>query len=200
MGTGSVSQSSSGFARLPREEEWRECVARIAGGQEAALTALYDQTSSLVYGLAMRILGDPFEAEEVTLDVYTQVWRSASRFDARRGTVTAWLVMLARSRAIDRLRAASPRNRFEEAGSDLGSIAGGGDGPEEASSAAEQQQLVRAAVAGLAPDQRQVIELAYFGDMSHTEIAERLGLPLGTVKTRIRLGMMKLREQLGGAG
>jgi RNA polymerase sigma-70 factor (ECF subfamily) len=167
-----------------------------AGGDAAALAALYDATAALVNGLALRILGDPGAAEEVTLDVYLQVWRQAARYDPARGAPAAWLLTLARSRAIDRRRAGAGQRRETEPVALA--MADPGPGPEEGTAAGERRRLVRGALAGLGPEQRKTIELAYFGGLSHTEIAATLGEPLGTVKTRIRLGMMRLREALRG--
>ncbi|MBI3951685.1 MAG: sigma-70 family RNA polymerase sigma factor [Acidobacteria bacterium] len=176
------------------EQEWSSLIRRVAAGDQAALGELYDGTSHLVYGLALRILGDPEEAEEVSLDVYEQVWRQAADFDSQRGTLLVWLMMLTRSRAIDRLRAAA-RQRQREGPLELaGSFSSRAASPEEDAITAERQQLVQTALAGLKPEQREVIELAYFHGLSQSEIALYLQQPLGTVKTRIRLGMMKLRE------
>jgi 1-acyl-sn-glycerol-3-phosphate acyltransferase len=180
------------------ELRWNQCMERIAQGDGEALGRLYDGTHSLVYGLALRILGDTADAEEVTLDVYSQVWKTAGNFDLYRGTVSAWLVMLARSRAIDRLRAGAARRQREETRGELPDAPASTVSPEEVSLLSQQRRLVRAALDTLAPEQREAIELAFFSGLSHSELASRLGQPLGTVKTRIRLGMMKLRELLGG--
>jgi RNA polymerase sigma-70 factor (ECF subfamily) len=167
-------------------------VRRIAAGDQSALAALYDTTNRLIYGMALRILGNPADAEEVTLDIYTQVWRNASNFDERRGSVVAWLTTMARSRSIDRLRSATNRSRREEPLADLDTPAVG-PAPMQPGVGRE----VQAALKTLAPEQREAIELAYWYGYSHSELAARLGQPLGTVKTRIRMGMMKLRSQLG---
>ncbi|MBI4484125.1 MAG: sigma-70 family RNA polymerase sigma factor, partial [Acidobacteria bacterium] len=132
-------------------------------------------------------------AEEVTFDVYTQVWRSAKSFDAQRGTITAWLVTLTRSCAIDRLRSVAVRSQHEEHLPEFPQMAASPENPEQS----QQRRLVRAALEVLPPEQRQAIEMAFFSGLSHSEVATKLGLPLGTAKTRIRLGMMKLRELLG---
>ncbi|HTT63613.1 MAG TPA: sigma-70 family RNA polymerase sigma factor [Bryobacteraceae bacterium] len=182
----------AGAARTELETAWTGYVRRIAGADQAALAALYDATNRLTYGLALRVLGNPADAEEVTLDIYTQVWRDASSFDERRGSVVAWLMTIARSRAIDRLRSGTSRSRREEPLADL-------DRPAAANAPAPTGigREVQAALQTLAPEQREAIELAYWYGYSHTELAARLGQPLGTVKTRIRMGMMKLRSQLG---
>jgi len=170
---------------------WTGYVRRIAAADQGAFAALYDATNPMIYGMALRMLGNPADAEEVTLDIYTEVWRRAANYDERRGSVVAWLMTMARSRAIDRLRIAN-RSRREEPLPE-------GDVPEAARAPAHagMGREVRVALEALAPEQREAIELAYWYGYSHTELAARLGEPLGTVKTRIRAGMMRLRSQLG---
>ena len=183
-----------------REGELAALIARIAEGDQTALAALYDATSPLVHSLALRILRDPGAAEDVTMDVYMQAYRYAASYDAGRGTPSAWLLTFARSRAIDRLRAEAQRQKREESLESAGPIAAVADehaDPEESSSVAERGRLARSALAALTPEQRQAIEVAYFSGLSHREIAAKLGQPLGTVKTRIRTGMMRLRDLLG---
>ena len=180
----------------PQETEWETLIRQIARGNQQALGSFYDTTSSVVYGLAIRILGNSATAEEVTLDVYTQVWRQAAGFNAQRGTPSAWLVMLTRSRALDRLR----MSRHEEQhlatlSATLSPIAL--TTPEESSLVGERRRLVQAALDELPVEQRQVLELVYFSGLSHSEIAARLDVPPGTVKTRLRLGLAKLRMLLG---
>lgn len=179
-----------------QEQLWTLQIRQIAAGDQMALGQLYDGTSRFVYGLALRILGDPGEAEEVTLDVYEQVWRQAGDYSLRRGTPLVWLTMLTRSRAIDRLRVAKRQRHREESLDEAHHFASTLASPEEDALTVERRQLVQEALRNLNPDQRQAVELAYFHGMSHTEIAQYLGEPLGTVKTRIRSGMMKLREWL----
>ena len=179
-----------------REQQWEVLIRQAAQGDQAALGALYDATSHLVYGLALRILGNTATAEEVTIEVYTQVWRQAAAYDPERGAPSAWLLTLTRSRAIDRLRSEAREPRQEQPLEMAAAVPTATPNPEEASVVAEQRRLVQAALATLAPEQREAIELAYFSGFSHSEIAARLGQPLGTVKTRIRQGMMKLRELL----
>jgi RNA polymerase sigma-70 factor (ECF subfamily) len=179
-----------------RDDRWRQLTQRAAAGDRDALGELYDESSALVYTLALRILGNPEEAEEVTLDVYMQVWRGTARFDAGKGSAGAWLTVLARSRAIDRLRSTAARRTVERplpTGADTHHAAGR---DEWACVLQERASLVRAALASLPGDQREAIELAFFEGLSHSELAARLGQPLGTVKTRIRLGMTKLRRLL----
>jgi len=179
-----------------RERLWRALLARVAQSDRDAFASLYDASSSLVYSLASRILGNRADAEEVTLDVYLQVWRDAGRFDAERGGVTSWLVTIARSRALDRYRSHQTRLK-REAGPVEADSPSGAPSPERLSVMSQERRVVASAIASLTPEQRQVIDLAYFHGMSQSEMADHLGLPLGTVKTRVRLGMMRLREQIG---
>jgi RNA polymerase sigma-70 factor (ECF subfamily) len=180
-----------------KDLDLRRLITNVAAGDESALAELYDRSGRVAFGLVLRVVGDPAVAEEVTLDVYTQVWRQARAYDSSRGTPLAWLLTIARTRAIDRLRSGKQeRQRSEPLDSTDKFKASSGD-PEESSLLSEQQRIVRDALAGLSQDQREVIELAYYQGLSQTEIAGALGQPLGTVKTRTRLGLMKLRETLG---
>ncbi|HEX6183688.1 MAG TPA: sigma-70 family RNA polymerase sigma factor [Pyrinomonadaceae bacterium] len=186
--------------RPPTDSESSQAalIRGVAEGDEQALASLYDTTSRTVYGLLLRVLSDPSSAEEVLLDVYAQVWRQAASYCPERGRPLAWLTTIARSRAIDRLR----RSRNEQQRAvplDEAARAAGGESVEEGVRAGEVRAVVRAALDALTPEQRDVIELAYYGGMSHSEIAAARGLPLGTVKTRTRLGMMRLREMLSPA-
>lgn len=175
-----------------------ELIARIRGGDRSAFLAFYDQHVSLMLSIAMRIVGDRREAEDVLQDVFAQVWSRSSRYDPELGSLAAWTVTLTRNKAIDRLRASSRRRRLVEEIA----LAAEVFEPEPAPAANEQflgrerAERVRGALAGLSSDQRQAIELAFFGGLSQTEIAARLNEPLGTVKARIRRGMLRLREQL----
>ena len=180
-----------------REAAWRQLLAVCAEGDQTALASLYDQSSALVYSLALRMLADSGDAEEVTIDVYHQVWRAARSYDSSRGSVTSWLVTLARNRAIDRLRSRAVRARSEEPIAKHSDVLSFAAGPDEATLAGQCRKRILAAMAALSPEQREAIELAFFSGLTHAELAGRLRQPLGTVKTRIRLGMMKLREQLG---
>jgi RNA polymerase sigma-70 factor, ECF subfamily len=178
-----------------REQLWRDFLGRAADGNRDAFAALYDATSSLVYAVVLRIVANRADAEEVTLDVYVQVWRDARHFDGARGGVSSWLVMIARSRALDRLRSSESRQK-REAGSPEPDSPSDAPSPEALSAMSQDRRAVAGAMASLAPEQRRLIDLAYFHGMTQSEISEHLGLPLGTVKTRVRLGMVKLRELL----
>ncbi|MCC6139609.1 MAG: sigma-70 family RNA polymerase sigma factor [Nitrospira sp.] len=191
-----MSLMSPETAELDQDQEWQQLIARTAEGDQAAVAALYDRTSPQVFGLAFKILNNREAAEEVTLDVYTQVWRQAHTYDRARGAPGAWLMTLARTRAIDRFRAGAAEHGRIEPLDAAHLFASDGDTPEQDVQRQERQRYVRQALAALTVEQRQAIALAYFYGLSHSEIAEKLGLPLGTVKTRVRLGMMKLREAL----
>jgi RNA polymerase sigma-70 factor, ECF subfamily len=179
-----------------RDQDLVSLVELVATGDQSALAMLYDTTNRLIYSLILRVLGDVSSAEEVLVDVYTQVWRQAASYDANRGAPLAWMATIARSRAIDRLRSGWQDQRRKEPLDVLGDAPANAASPEETTAAAERQRFVREALNLLTPEQREVIELAYYSGLSHSEIAEKLKQPLGTVKTRTRLGMMKLREAL----
>jgi RNA polymerase sigma-70 factor, ECF subfamily len=187
----------------PSREDWADLIARTAAGDRDSFARLFDATSPYVNGLARRILVDREAAEEVVMEVYVQAWQQSARYERSRGAPLSWLLNLTRSRAIDRLRARASRERevedpLEEEPIDFDPSAD----PEEHFLIAERRQRVRAALERLSAEERKVIELAYFGGRSHTEIAALLELPLGTVKTRIRLGLLRLERMLvqRGAG
>ncbi len=180
-----------------QDQKLVDLIEKVAQGSEAALGLLYDQTSSHVYGLALRVLNDPSMAEEVTLDVYMQVWKQASQFDLSRGKPIVWLAVLTRSRAIDRLRVGQKEREGRQSLEVIGEQAATYGNPEESTVSNQQCRVVQQALATISVEQRQVIELAYFGGMTQSEISAQIGEPLGTVKTRIRLGMIKLRNLLG---
>jgi RNA polymerase sigma-70 factor, ECF subfamily len=181
-----------------RNQAWAALVGRVAGGEQDALTALYDATNRLIFGLLMRILGNSATAEEVLFEVYAQVWRQAARYDVRRGNPASWLITMARSRAIDRLRADGQATRHEQPLDETPSVALTQD-VERLAVNAETRELVCSALDALPAEQREVIELAFYSGMTHSEMAAHLKQPLGTVKTRARRGMIKLRELLGPA-
>jgi RNA polymerase sigma-70 factor (ECF subfamily) len=160
---------------------------RLVAGDHAALGEVYDRYAGLVNGLALRILRNTAEAEEVIQEVFVQIWRQAERFDPARGSVEAWICTIARSRALDRLRRRTSRREDSDE-----AIPGATDTPKTVEALA-----VRKALESLSPDQRTALELAYYEGLTQSEIAERLGEPLGTVKTRIRTAMIRLRDVLG---
>lgn len=175
-------------------------LSRVVKGDQQAFNQLYDQSSPLLYSLALRILGTREEAAELLQEVYLEVWRKVVRYDVGRGTPIAWLITLTRSRAIDHLRArgsrAHPQPSAPVDGAPAAQITDQKPGPSEAPADQEFRSLVSGALTGLPLAQQQAIELAYYEGLSHTEIAARLNQPMGTVKTRIKLGMSKLRESL----
>jgi RNA polymerase sigma-70 factor (ECF subfamily) len=174
----------------------RALVARIEGRDADALAVLYDRYASRLMGLAQRILGDTGEAEEVLQEVFLYVWRAAASFDASRGTVLAWLLVVTRSRAIDRVRGRRPASRAGLRGLDEVAETASREDVEANSATRQWESLCRSAIAELPADQRRALELAYFAGLTHQEIAEETATPLGTVKTRVRLGLMKLRERI----
>jgi RNA polymerase sigma-70 factor (ECF subfamily) len=177
----------------------RRALEGMARGDHGALSELYDRHGRLVYSLALRVLRDQGDAEDVVQEVFSQAWRQASRYESTRGPVVAWLMNLARSRAIDRLR--SRRARPETGGNDVEADRVLDLAPpiDEQLALSDQAEQIRAAVEQLSLVQRVAIELAFYEGLTHVEIAERLELPLGTVKTRIRQGLSKLKERLAGA-
>ncbi|MBL8207493.1 MAG: sigma-70 family RNA polymerase sigma factor [Blastocatellia bacterium] len=179
-----------------RNQDWIAQIAQIATGDQAALAQFYELTNRMAFGLILRILSDRSTAEEVLLDVYTQVWRQAGHYNRERGTPLAWLTTIARTRALDRLRSGRQEMQRKESLEVVAEARSLAADPEETAASNEHQQLVRRALAKLTVEQRQILELAYFSGLSHSEIAAHLGQPLGTVKTRARLGMLKLKEML----
>lgn len=177
-------------------------MSAMAGGDQRAAALVYDQHSALVFGIALRMMGQQSDAEEVTLEVFAQVWRDAARYDASRATVVGWLTTITRTRALDAIRAQRRRERLvSEASTMLDEPAAMSEAPvapDVAVDEGERATAVASALEELPPAQRRAIELAFFEGLSHPEVAARLAEPLGTVKTRIRLGMHKLRTLLAG--
>jgi RNA polymerase sigma-70 factor (ECF subfamily) len=181
-----------------------DLVQRAARRDQAALSALYDRYAPLVKAIALRIVGQPDDAEEVVLEVFCQAWRMAADFDGGRGRVDSWLMMMTRSRALDRLRRLE-RTRGHVALEDATPLVsvGAPNDPAHTVEASETRAAVQTAMSSLPIDQREALEMAYYSGLSHAEIASQIGEPLGTVKTRIRLGLTKMRHVLlpawGGA-
>jgi RNA polymerase sigma-70 factor, ECF subfamily len=170
----------------------RELVAAMAGGDADALRALSARYAGMLGALAYRFVKDESDAEEIAADALWQAWREAPRFDPNRSSVSAWLVMIGRSRAIDRFRGARARRAPENPQPDPPPA------PDAFSDleAAERAKIVMSAVGKLEPRERELLELAYFSDLTQPEIADKVGLPLGTVKTRMRTALIKLRDAL----
>ena len=167
-------------------------VARIRAGDQQAMSELYDRYAKVVYAVALRVLQDAAGAEDVLQDVFLQLWRNPDAFDASRGSLAAWLAVISRHRSIDRLRKRRPETDIEDC-----VIASGPDLRDETERTLVIEK-VRAVLAEMNPDQRKVLELAFFQGLTHTEIAEKTGEPLGTVKTRIRSGLQLLRAKFAG--
>ena len=182
--------------QLPNED-WGEWILAAARGDQEALGRLYDRSSRIVFGLISRIVSDQARAEEVLVDVYLHVWRKGETFSPAKGSALAWLVTIARSRAIDALRSRAVRECEQRVPLETVSCVRGKDpDPEEHSAISQRRSRVQWALSTLPKDQREAIELAFFSGLSHIDVANTLGQPLGTVKTRIRLGMARLRESL----
>ena len=171
----------------------------MARGDESAMADLYDRHARAIYSLALRMLADAAEAEDVVQDVFTQAWRQAGLYDAARAPVIGWLIVMARARTLDRLRARRSRIALGGPGPDPADLADAAPGPELQAIGREQGSRVRAALAALSAAQREAIELAYYNGLSQSDIAARLKQPLGTVKTRMRSGLLRLRELLRGS-
>jgi len=174
-------------------------VAQMAQGRQEALAGLYDETSPILNGLLLRILDRPQDAEEVLLDVYMKAWKNAGSYSPDRGTVQAWLFTMARSVAIDRIRQRRARPGtlpLEFQG--ISEPPSSDQTPEEQSVESQRRRRVQLLLNELPPEQRDVVTLAFFGGLTHSELAGRLGLPLGTIKSRIRTGLLHLRNRLEG--
>lgn len=177
------------------EREWIELVRRIATGDQLALHALYDRTHRVVFTLIMRICRIRETAEEVTLDVFLEVWRRGSHYDSANGTVLGWVMNLARSRAIDRLRFDQRRKRVDPHPDDAPAEQDTSDCLDMVE-LKDRSRALKAALTVLTPDERHAIETAFFSELTYAEVAARLNQPLGTIKTRIRSGLHKLRREL----
>jgi len=189
MGMEPVKQSAT--ARGDVADDMR-LVARIRAGDQQAMSELYDRYGRVVYAVALRVLQDTGAAEDALQDIFLQLWRKPDAFDASRGSLAAWLAVVTRHRAIDRLRQRKPEVDIEEC-----VVAGGPDLGDEAERNLVIEK-VRSVLAEMNPDQRRALELAYFQGLTHTEIAEKTGEPLGTIKTRIRSGLQQLRAKFAG--
>jgi RNA polymerase sigma-70 factor (ECF subfamily) len=177
-------------------------IARVAAGDEAALAALYDAYAPVLYTVALRVVRAEADAEEVVLETFTQLWRDAARFDPARGSAFAWLMTICRTRALDRVRARTRGARALERatsahGDEAPALAAWRPDPAAEYERHDRYGRLAAAVRSLPPAVRQVVELVLTESLTHTELAERLGLPLGTVKTRMRTGLRLLRDALG---
>lgn len=186
-----VGDALSGMRDTPEQR-----LARVAAGDKQAFAELYDATSARVYGLVRRLLVDPAQAEEVTQEIYLEIWQTATRYQQERGSAMSWMLTMAHRRAVDRVRAS-------QASRDRDTRIGIRDYDREYDQVAEHVEVtmegarVKRALQGLTELQRQAVQLAYYGGLSHSEIAAELHVPVGTVKTRIRDGMIRLRDAMG---
>ncbi len=167
-----------------------ELLERVRRGDESAMEELYDRFAPVVYSAALRVMGEPAAAEDVLQEVFVQLWRNPSAFDASRGSLAAWLAVIARHRAIDHRRRRRPETDFEEV---VLSVDPGLDGIAERAEAIEQ---IRTVLATMSDEQRSALEMAFFEGLTHSEIAARTGEPLGTIKTRIRSALIAIRKAL----
>jgi RNA polymerase sigma-70 factor (ECF subfamily) len=173
-----------------------ELLNRAGKGDESAFAEWYDATSARAYGLAVRVLRDRAQAEEVTQESYLDCWRHAARFDTEKGSAIAWLLTIVHRKAVDRVRSAEAAGRRDRAyGTREQTVPH--DETAEAATASLEATRVRAALADLTTKQREAVELAFLGGYTHTEVASMLDLPIGTAKTRIRDGLIRLRDALG---
>jgi RNA polymerase sigma-70 factor (ECF subfamily) len=171
-------------------------LAACARGEESQFARLYDATAPRVYGLVRKIVRDPAQSEEVTQEVFLQIWRQAARFDPRAGSALAWLMTIAHRRAVDRVRSAQAQTNLETT-YETGRHAVSYDTTAEDAHRSLDAERVRKALGALTPPQRSAIDLAYFGGYTHREVAALLDLPMGTAKTRIRDGLIRLRDTMG---
>jgi RNA polymerase sigma-70 factor (ECF subfamily) len=188
--SGDQSPEGTGVATLS------SLLRQSARGDEQAFAALYDATSARVHGLVLRVVRDRAQAEEVTQEVFLQVWRTAARYDENKGSALSWLMTLAHRRAVDRVRSAESVSR-QDTNYHQNTHTVPHDATAEAAEASMEARRVRSALTELTAVQREAIELAYFGGYTHTEVATMLDLPVGTAKTRIRDGLIRLRDAMG---
>jgi RNA polymerase sigma-70 factor (ECF subfamily) len=197
--------NSTPIPTVASEPDWQDVALRarlsgIAGRDEAELAALYDATAARLFTLALRIVGDRGDAEEVVSDVFVQVWEQAKRYDPARGKVMHWLYMICRSRALDHLRRRDDAETMAEPDTLRADAESGDLDPVQALMSIEQGSAIHNALQNLNAAQRQLIALAFFQDMSHSDIAEQTGIPLGTVKSTLRRSLLTLREIMQGNG
>jgi RNA polymerase sigma-70 factor (ECF subfamily) len=185
---------------LAQAEAEAELLERTARGDSSAFGQLYDRLSGVLFSVAAKILIDQRDAEDVVQETFLQIWSQAHTFDQRLGKPLAWAVMIARNKAIDRIRSTQRRSRLiEQIMQENSSELTGTPAPDVSAGSGESSEKVRGCVKGLPAEQRQTIEMAFFAGLTHAEVATTLGQPLGTIKARIRRGMLRLRDCLEGA-
>ncbi|MGI9053708.1 MAG: sigma-70 family RNA polymerase sigma factor [Ilumatobacteraceae bacterium] len=177
------------------EQDLNGLMAQVAAGDQVAFATIYDRLAPAVFGVARRVLRDVAQAEEVAQEVFVEIWRQAARFDGGRGSVRTWAVTIAHRRAVDRVRSEQAhRDRNVRIGSIVGSVE---PTPEDVAVEREEQQWAASAMAELSAAQREALSLAFYDGLTHVQIADQLGVALGTVKTRIRDGLIRLRTATG---
>ncbi len=188
--------SPVGVPAAPAAERLADLLRRSAKGDQVAFAELYDATQARVFGLAVRVVRDPAQAEEVTQEAFLEVWRTAGRFDSDKGSALSWLMTICHRKSVDRVRSAESSTRRDTTYHqqnhtiDIDSTA-------DAAQVSMEAQRVRKAMGSLTDVQREALELAYFGGYTHTEVAGILSIPVGTAKTRIRDGLIRLRDKMG---
>ncbi len=191
-----VDSDTERWSSEPAQASPDDLLARVADGDQAAFSDLYDLISGRVLGLVTRLLRDRAQSEEVTQEVFLEVWQQATRFDRKRGTAASWILTMAHRRAVDRVRASqSSHDRDTKIG--IRDLEAGYDQVSESVEIRIEHERVSRALGKLTEFQRQAVQLAYYGGYSHSEMAEHLGVPIGTVKTRLRDGMIRLRDEMG---
>ncbi|GEP37429.1 RNA polymerase sigma factor SigK [Nocardioides psychrotolerans] len=180
----------------PVAHDLSELLNLSARGDQAAFSLLYDAMATRVYGLAVRVVRDPAQAEEVTQEAFLEIWRKASRYDVERGSATAWMLTIVHRKAVDRVRSAEAATRRDTTYHSQNQAVDH-DSTADAAHASLEARRVRTALHSLTAVQREALELAYFGGYTHTEVATMLDLPVGTAKTRIRDGLIRLRDTMG---
>jgi RNA polymerase sigma-70 factor (ECF subfamily) len=191
-----VTRETEGYEATSPVVSPDELLTKVASGDQQAFSALYDQLSGRVLGLITRLLKDHAQSEEVTQEVFLEVWQNASRFDTARGSAPSWILTMAHRRAVDRIRAAqASRDRDTKVG--IRDFETDFDSVTESVEIRIEHERVSRALARLTEFQRQAVTMAYYGGYSHSEMAGILGVPIGTVKTRLRDGMIRLRDEMG---
>jgi RNA polymerase sigma-70 factor (ECF subfamily) len=176
-----------------------ELLRQIAAGDRASFAEFYDRHSTLMYSVACKVLNDSNEAQDVLQEACLQIWEKAAKFDPNLGKASSWVAILVRNKSVDRIRNSQRRSRLaEEAGAEQGAAANVSDTTNETIYGHEKAGLIQTAILELPVEQRQAIELAYFSGLTQDEISKKLNQPLGTIKARIRRGLLKLRDQLEG--
>jgi RNA polymerase sigma-70 factor (ECF subfamily) len=191
-----VTPGAASSEATPGVPDLAELLRLSSRGDEAAFAELYDATTRRVFGLALRVVRDPAQAEEVTQEAFLEIWRTSTRFDQGRGSALAWMLTIVHRKAVDRVRSAEASTR-RDTSYHQGATTVEHDTTAEAAEASLEARRVRGALRTLTPVQREALELAYFGGYTHTEVAKMLDLPVGTAKTRIRDGLIRLRDAMG---